>query len=283
MKNKKMNGKKRRNIFNLHSSRNRKMWLAWIVIVFMIVLTATSCLCEVALDHSGVQVVVDGRPKPTHPVDPNNKDTKRFKHILLNNNRKPVVPSTVKPTEEPVITVEPTEVIESTEEDSDIQNSRAIIQQPTPEPTIAVENTITPSPEPVAAYGGYVSLSDYDKHLIAATIWLEGRGESIECQYAIGSVILNRHTTESRSIYSIVCDPDQFDLAYSVSHTTPTETQYNIVEDLCNNGPTIPVYVKYFRAGCYHSWSGMNNYTAIDNTYFSYASIDYNAYLASAQ
>lgn len=125
----------------------------------------------------------------------------------------------------------------------------------------------------------YVNLTKDEKHQLACLLYLEGRGESLECQYAICSVVINRFTTgDYDSILDVIYAKNQFQPARFISSTTPTKTQTDIVEEVCKEGPTIPEYVTYFRASYYHNWSGLVDYKAIDNTYFSYSTKLYNKY-----
>lgn len=116
----------------------------------------------------------------------------------------------------------------------------------------------------------YLDLSDTEKHELACLIYLEGRGESIECQKAIGSVVLNRYTTsEVATLHDTIYAEGQFSPAHLIDSTEPTDIQIQIVEELCELGTTIPQYVVYFRADYYHTWDTTEPYINIDNTYFS--------------
>lgn len=116
----------------------------------------------------------------------------------------------------------------------------------------------------------YIELTEEEKHELACLIYLEGRGESVECQTAIGSVVLNRYTTgDYNSLHDVIYAQGQFTPAYLIDDTEPTITQIQIVNDLCMNGPTVPEYVTYFRANKYHTWSSTEPYKQIDSTYFS--------------
>lgn len=116
----------------------------------------------------------------------------------------------------------------------------------------------------------YIELTEEEKHELACLIYLEGRGESVECQTAIGSVVLNRYTTgDYSSLHDVIHAQGQFTPAYLIDDTEPTVTQIQIVDDLCMNGPSIPEHVTFFRASKYHTLSSTQPYKQIDNTYFS--------------
>lgn len=124
--------------------------------------------------------------------------------------------------------------------------------------------------EPSTSNGLYIELTEEEKHELACLIYLEGRGESIECQTAIGSVVLNRYTTGCySSLHEVIYAEGQFTPAHLIDSTEPTITQVQIVNDLCMNGPSVPEHVTYFRANKYHTWSSTEPYKQIDETYFS--------------
>lgn len=117
-----------------------------------------------------------------------------------------------------------------------------------------------------------VQLSENDKQILAALVWLEGRGEPIECQRAIASVVLNRMMVNGLSLHDVVYAPNQFTPANRIESTRATQdisNQVAIVEDICMQGTSVPRYVLYFRSGHYFNWSTLENYGCIGNTYFS--------------
>ena len=119
----------------------------------------------------------------------------------------------------------------------------------------------------------YIDLSYEEVYTLACLVWLEGRGESIECQEAIASVVVNRYTAEPEkynSMFDVIYAKNQFSPADMISSTTPKQLQLDIVSKIVTEGPTIPEYVTYFRADYYHQWPGQVPYCQFDTTYFSY-------------
>ena len=118
------------------------------------------------------------------------------------------------------------------------------------------------------------SVADEEKEMFAAIIYLEGGGESYECQLGIGSVILNRLESGywGNTLEDVLYAKNQFTPAHRIKSTTPTNTQRKVVEQLLTEGTTLPYYVMYFRAWYYFSWA--ESYTHIDDTYFSYLEKD---------
>ena len=128
----------------------------------------------------------------------------------------------------------------------------------------------------------YISLSQDEIDLISKIVYLEGRGESYECQQAIVSVIINRMTTENKNAHEVIFAENQFTTAECVDEGEVTEDIQSIVIDIAANGPTIPVCVTYFRANKYHHWNTKYGtvlpYDKIDHTYFSYDKKLYDEY-----
>lgn len=126
---------------------------------------------------------------------------------------------------------------------------------------------------------GYIQLTDDEIYELATLIWLEGYAESVECQRAICSVVINRMTLWNMTLKEVVYYPGQFTPAYMIPDTKPDELQIEVVKYVIQNGPTIPEYVCYFRSKKFHSWSGMNDYQVMGKTFFSYSDIDYSLYM----
>lgn len=112
----------------------------------------------------------------------------------------------------------------------------------------------------------------YDEiDMLARLVYLEAGGESYECMKGVASVVLNRMTSTGMSLHDVIYEPNQFSPACYIESTCYTDTVYSAVIDVVENGPSLPTYVTFFRAGYYHDFG--NNiavpYTCIDNTYFS--------------
>lgn len=137
------------------------------------------------------------------------------------------------------------------------------------------ESIVTEIEKPVT---NYIDLTEIEKYHFATLIWLEARGESIECQYAVASVVINRLTccqkgysnNKYEDILDVIYAKNQFSPAHLITRNEPDQTQIDIVEEICKNGPTIPEYITYFRADYYHKWNNLKSWDYYDNTYFSY-------------
>lgn len=106
-----------------------------------------------------------------------------------------------------------------------------------------------------------------DRELLARLLYTEARGESIECQRAVVSVVLNRVNTSGNTISEVIKAPGQFDLGNKLDNIKPLQTQYDVVDYVLANGITIPSDVIYFRSGHFHSFA--EDYKQIGNMYFS--------------
>lgn len=111
-----------------------------------------------------------------------------------------------------------------------------------------------------------------DRELLARLLYCEGRGESIECQRAIISVVVNRLNSGywGNTYSSVVYAKGQFSPVSSgaINNVKPSQTQYEVVDYVLENGTTLPSWVMYFRASYHFNWKGYTPYCAIDNTYF---------------
>lgn len=153
---------------------------------------------------------------------------------------------------------------------------------PTEEPEIEATDTLPDfegeediiSRHPETAAPVYV-ISESDREILARLILLEAGGTSWEEQCACASVVFNRYDNGywGKDFTKIIYATRQFAPAYNIPYVTPTQEQYDVIDYICQNGPTLPYYVLYFRADYYHAgWYGktMVPYCNIGNTYFSY-------------
>lgn len=116
-----------------------------------------------------------------------------------------------------------------------------------------------------------VDLTESEIRDFAALVYLESGGESYECQLAVASVILNRMVSTGSTLHEVIYAPNQFTPASRVHCTEPSNESLEAVNEVVNNGPSIPDSVTFFRTGHYHNWSSLiQPYTVIDGVYFSY-------------
>lgn len=120
------------------------------------------------------------------------------------------------------------------------------------------------------------NISPEDRETLARLVFLEGNAESLDCQKAIASVVINRMHSGywGSSINSVVYARNQFTPAKRIPYTTPTAANYEAVDYVLMNGVTLPTYVLYFRANHHFAWRGYVPYIAISRTYFGYMAKD---------
>ena len=117
-------------------------------------------------------------------------------------------------------------------------------------------------------------ITSEEREMLARLVYLEARGESLECQKAVVSVVFNRVKATGKSIKEIIYQKGQFSPAKHIYKTTPNNQSYEAVDYVIKNGVTLPSYVKYFRANYHFKWEGYEGYKKIDNTYFGYLKED---------
>lgn len=161
----------------------------------------------------------------------------------------------IKPTE--IITVtSPTEI----EIIKEVEVEKEVI--------IEVEKEVIIEVEPTYQY----NITSVERELLARLVYREANIESLECQMAVISVVINRWQDGrwGNTLEEVIYSPTQFSPANLLYKTTPTELNYTAVDLVLKNGCTLPPYCMYFRSKYHFDWNGYKPYTEIDNTYFGY-------------
>ena len=151
-----------------------------------------------------------------------------------------------------------------------VQASEAVVID---EPTEISTEQVTEVPtEPSPAF---IITAD-ERETIARLVFLEARGEGYECQKAVVSVVINRWMSGQwgNTINSVIYAPKQFSTAKRIKTTTPYQMNYDAVDDVLQNGTTLPYYILYFRAHYHHRWPNYTGYIVMDDTYFGYMNKD---------
>ena len=122
--------------------------------------------------------------------------------------------------------------------------------------------------EPIYKY----NITSAEREMLARLVYREANIESLECQMAVVSVVINRWQDGrwGDTLEDVVYSPYQFTPANLLDKTTPTELNYTAVDLVLQNGCTLPPYVMYFRADHHFDWKGYKPYTQIDYTCFGY-------------
>ena len=122
--------------------------------------------------------------------------------------------------------------------------------------------------EPTYVY----NITSAEREMLARLVYREANTESLECQMAIVSVVINRWQDGrwGDTLEDVIYSPYQFTPANLLYKTTPTELNYTAVDLVLQNGCTLPPYCMYFRAEYHFDWDGYKPYTQIDTTCFGY-------------
>ena len=129
----------------------------------------------------------------------------------------------------------------------------------------------------------HYNVTSEERELLARIVTCEASICSLECQKDVCSVIFNRlesgkwkkdmNNDGEITLYDIIYYPNAFSPTINGALdrcTTPCKSAYEAVDYVIENGPTVPTYVRYFRASYDFSWDGYENYKTIDNVYFGY-------------
>lgn len=116
----------------------------------------------------------------------------------------------------------------------------------------------------------YMKFSEEDLYIFEQTVYLESGGESVECQMAVGSCILNRMVNENKSLQEVVYEPGQFDVAPNIGIASVSDTTKWVCKVLLKYGPSLPTCVTSFRTETYHNFNCINPYCQIGSVYFSH-------------
>lgn len=122
------------------------------------------------------------------------------------------------------------------------------------------------------------NVSSVEREMLARLVYLESNTESMECQMAVASVVINRWLDGrwGSTIASVIYSPYQFSPAGLIHKTTPTETNYVAVDHVLKNGSILPKYCMFFRSdyGFSEHWDEYAEYHRIDDMYFGYFTAD---------
>lgn len=126
--------------------------------------------------------------------------------------------------------------------------------------------------EPTYAY----DITSIEREMLARLVYREANTESLECQMAVASTVINRWQDGrwGDTIEEVIYSPYQFTPANLLYKTTPSELNYTAVDLVLQNGSTLPSHCMYFRADHHFDWQGYKPYAQIDYTCFGYFEAD---------
>ena len=126
--------------------------------------------------------------------------------------------------------------------------------------------------EPTYVY----NITSTEREMLARLVYREANTESLECQMAVISVVINRWQDGrwGYTLEEVIYYPYQFTPANLLYETTPTELNYAVVDLVLQHGSIFPPYCMYFRADHHFDWDEYEPYTQIDFTCFGYLVTD---------
>ena len=128
--------------------------------------------------------------------------------------------------------------------------------------------------EPTYVY----NITSEEREMLARLVYLEANIESFECQKGIVSVVINRWQDGrwGDTLEEVIYAKNQFSPSNLIYKTTPTEINYQAVDEVLKNGSIFPKYIMFFRAsyGFSSTWSRYREYRQISDTYFGYFEAD---------
>lgn len=104
-----------------------------------------------------------------------------------------------------------------------------------------------------------------EKDILAKLLYCEAGGTSWDCQVYTCSAILNLSDHRGETISEMASQEWLFSVAPWVWGSTPTQTQYEVIDYVLSGGRVSDV--KWFRTNYYHNFG--SPVTTIDNVYFS--------------
>ncbi len=135
---------------------------------------------------------------------------------------------------------------------------------------VVKEKIVEIEKEPTYKY----NVSSVEREMLARLVYLEANTESLECQRAVASVVINRWLDGrwGSTLASVIYSPYQFSPAGLIHKTTPTETNYIAVDHILKSGSILPKYCLFFRSqyGFSSTWLGYAEYAQIGDMYFGY-------------
>lgn len=126
------------------------------------------------------------------------------------------------------------------------------------------------------------SITEDDREILARIVWLEARGQSFLGQKAVVEVVLNRVLSSEfpNTIYEVIYQKNQFSPAQYIETTTPTQIQYDVVDEVLTEiYPVLNKNVLFFSTKQYNDLL----YEQIGDHYFCYSTKSYELQKGSQQ
>lgn len=118
-----------------------------------------------------------------------------------------------------------------------------------------------------------VECSEAELEELARLAFLEAGSDwnSDDCIRAVVEVVFNQlnYGAWGDTLHEVIFSAGNYEPAYNIPFTEPTERCRAIVKDVYKNGISLPSRIMFFRAWHYHEWAGAVPEFEIDGVYFS--------------
>ncbi len=118
------------------------------------------------------------------------------------------------------------------------------------------------------------NITSADRDILAKIVYLEARDQSYLGQKAVAEVIFNRILSDEfpDTVEKVIFQKNQFTPAYRIPYTTPTQEQYDAVDEVLSEIYTVlDAGVVFFSMGQYNKYL----YEKIGDHYFCYSKKSY--------
>ena len=118
------------------------------------------------------------------------------------------------------------------------------------------------------------TISEYEREIVARLVYLEARNQSFLGQKAVVEVVFNRVISSEfpNTIEDVIYQENQFSPAKWIDSTTPTQEQYDVVDEVLSEiYPVLNSGVVFFSTEQYNDYL----YEKIGDHYFCYSKLNY--------
>lgn len=118
------------------------------------------------------------------------------------------------------------------------------------------------------------TISEYEREIVARLVYLEARNQSFLGQKAVVEVVFNRVISSEfpNTIEDVIYQENQFSPAKWIDSTTPTQEQYDVVDEVLSEiYPVLNSGVVFFSTEQYNDYL----YEQIGDHYFCYSKLNY--------
>ena len=106
---------------------------------------------------------------------------------------------------------------------------------------------------------------------LAKLAYLEAGAQSPECIRCVVEVVFNQlnYGAWGDTLHDVIYSAGNYEPAYNIPYTETTDEIRAIVNDVYENGISLPARIMFFRAWYFHQWTGAVPEFVCDGVYFS--------------